>query len=88
MARRCREETAPESGVTSKIHHEEDECIGLCAEERTRLIGDLCAFIRAGRVPEEMREAGLRLIGFLARRMPGEPAHAIGVREARRLRRP
>jgi hypothetical protein len=30
-----------------------------------------------------MRNAGLTLIGWLARRMPGEPAHALGVAEAR-----
>ena len=48
-----------------------------------KLIGELCAALREGRVPEQLREAGLALIGKLARRMPGEPAHALGVEEAR-----
>jgi hypothetical protein len=34
-------------------------------------------------MPESTRTAGLTLIGWLARRMPGEQAHALGVREAR-----
>jgi len=53
-----------------------DEC------ERARLIGDLCRLIREPRIPETTRTAGLTLIGWLARRMPGETPHAIGVAEA------
>jgi hypothetical protein len=34
-------------------------------------------------MPETTRTAGLTLIGWLARRMPGEAPHAIGVAEAR-----
>jgi hypothetical protein len=52
--------------------------------ERTRLIGELSRLIREPLMPENMRSAGLTLIGWLARRMPGEPPHALGVREARR----
>ncbi|MGH7286191.1 MAG: hypothetical protein ACRELY_32125 [Polyangiaceae bacterium] len=40
--------------------------------------------LRETHLPESTRTAGLTLIGWLARRMPGECAHAIGVREARR----
>lgn len=65
---------------------EEGAC-GICAETRTRLIGDLCSLIRNTQMPPEMRDASMALIGFLARRMPGEPAHALGVREARRAAR-
>jgi len=51
--------------------------------ERARLIGDLTRLLREPQMPETTRCAGLTLIGWLARRMPGEAAHAIGVSEAR-----
>lgn len=55
--------------------------------ERTRLIDDISRIIREPRTPEIMRAAGLTLIGWLARRMPGEAPHAIGVLEARESER-
>lgn len=58
-----------------------DEC------ERARLIGDISRVIAEPLMPETTRLAGLTLIGWLARRMPGEAAHAIGVLEARRSER-
>jgi hypothetical protein len=42
-------------------------------EQRTRLIGEIARVLRDGPVPEEARSAALTLIGWLARRMPGEP---------------
>ena len=51
--------------------------------ERTRLIGEISKLLREPMMPESTRTAGLTLIGWLARRMPGEEAHALGVREAR-----
>jgi hypothetical protein len=54
---------------------------------RTRLIGDICCLLREPAIPESARSAGLELIGWLARRMPGEAAHALGVQEARRAQR-
>src|SRR6516162_3560538 len=42
-------------------------------EERTRLIGDIARVLRDGTVPDEARTAALTFIGWLARRMPGEP---------------
>jgi hypothetical protein len=51
--------------------------------ERARLIGDITRLIREPQMPETTRTAGLTLIGWLARRMPGEMPHAIGVAEAR-----
>lgn len=54
-----------------------DEC------ERARLIGDLTRLLREPQMPEPTRRAGLTLIGWLARRMPGETPHALGVTEAR-----
>ena len=56
--------------------------------DRTRLIGDISRLIREPEIPESARSAGLELIGWLARRRPGESAHAVGVQEARRSQRP
>jgi hypothetical protein len=50
---------------------------------RARLIADITRLIREPAVPEPARMAGLTLIGWLARRRPEEPAHAVGVEEAR-----
>lgn len=55
--------------------------------ERARLISDISRLIREPQMPEPTRCAGLTLIGWLARRMPGEAAHAIGVHEARQSER-
>ncbi len=55
--------------------------------ERARLISDITRLIREPQMPESTRTAGLTLIGWLARRMPGEAAHAIGVDEARQSER-
>lgn len=55
--------------------------------ERARLISDITRLIREPQMPETTRTAGLTLIGWLARRMPGEAAHAIGVDEARQSER-
>lgn len=38
--------------------------------QRTKLIGELVTVLRNVRVPNEARQAGLTLIGWLARRMP------------------
>jgi hypothetical protein len=51
--------------------------------ERSRLIGEITRLLHEPDVPESTRTAGLTLIGWLARRMPGEAAHALGVEEAR-----
>ncbi len=42
-------------------------------EQRTRLIGEIARVLRDGPVPDEARAAALTFIGWLARRMPGEP---------------
>jgi hypothetical protein len=55
--------------------------------ERARMISDITRLIREPHMPETTRCAGLTLIGWLARRMPGEAAHAIGVSEARQSER-
>jgi len=51
--------------------------------ERTRLIEQLSNLIRSPRIPAATRAAGLTVIGWLARRMPGEVPHDLGVAEAR-----
>ena len=53
---------------------------------RSRLIADITRVIREPLVPAATREAALELIGWLARRFPGEDPHAIGVEEAVRAR--
>lgn len=55
--------------------------------ERARLISEISRVLRDPTMPETTRTAGLTLIGWLARRMPGETAHAIGVPEARESER-
>ncbi len=55
----------------------------LAEEHRTRLIGEIARVLKDEHVPDEARSAALVLIGWLARRMPGECAHALGVEEMR-----
>ena len=55
--------------------------------DRTKLIGDISRILREPEIPESTRCAGLELIGWLARRMPGESAHDVGVEEARQSER-
>jgi hypothetical protein len=54
---------------------------------RTKLISDISCLLREPALPESARSAGLELIGFLARRMPGEAPHALGVPEAQEAAR-
>lgn len=59
---------------------EPQRCVGLPTEiDRVRLIGELSRILHEPEVPAPMKAAGLTLIGWLARRMPGEDAHALGV---------
>jgi hypothetical protein len=51
--------------------------------ERTRLIGEIARLMGHESMPDDARTAALTLIGWLARRMPGECAHALGVEEAK-----
>lgn len=62
------------------LGNEPRACVGLPTEiDRVRLIGELSRILHEPEVPESMRAAGLTLIGWLARRMPGEDAHRLGV---------
>ena len=55
-------------------------------EHRVRLIRDLSKLMHDPCVPDSAKAAGLTLIGWLARRQPGEDAHGYGVAEAQRAR--
>jgi hypothetical protein len=61
------------AAMNAKLGHVSGECV------RTRLIGELSRLLREPTMPETTRTAGLTLIGWLARRMPGEAAHSLGV---------
>ncbi|WP_281334467.1 hypothetical protein [Polyangium sp. 6x1] len=52
-----------------------------CEEERTRLIGQITSLLRENSLPPVAREAGLTLIAWLARRMPGESVSLAGKEE-------
>lgn len=52
-------------------------------EERTRLIGDIARVLGDGPVPDDARAAALTLIGWLARRMPGEPVSVCDLTRCR-----
>ncbi|CAN5124327.1 hypothetical protein BH09MYX1_BH09MYX1_65140 [soil metagenome] len=55
---------------------------------RARLIGEISRIVREPVVPPSTRAAALELIGWLARRFPGETPHALGVEEAVKARSP
>jgi hypothetical protein len=66
----------------------EMECSPVTEEsERTRLIADIMRLLREPALPEHARTAGMTLIGWLARRLPHEAPHAIGIEEARESER-
>jgi glucose-6-phosphate dehydrogenase assembly protein OpcA len=54
-------------------------------EERTRLIGDIARVLKEGPVPDDTRAAALALIGWLARRMPGEPVSHCDTARCKRI---
>jgi len=56
-------------------------------EQRTRLMADIMRLIMEPTTPDCTRTAGMELVGWLARRRPGETPHAIGVEEARESER-
>ena len=54
-------------------------------EQRTRLIAEIASLLSNERaMPADARAAGLTLIGWLARRMPGEGPSRAGVEEMHR----
>ncbi len=57
----------------------------MAEEERTRLIGDIARALRDGSVPDDARVAAITFIGWLARRMPGEPVSQCDIRRCKGL---
>lgn len=52
------------------------------AHDRSRFIGHLAGIMSEPECPHEARQAAMTLIGWLARRMPGEAPHAVGAARA------
>ncbi len=52
------------------------------AHDRSHFIGRLACLMTEPGCPTEAREAAMTLIGWLARRMPGEAPHAVGATRA------
>ena len=48
----------------------QSEIANMSEASRTRLIREIATVLRDDRVPAEAKQAGLTLIGWLARRMP------------------
>ena len=77
-----------EDAALGTVLGHEMECSPVTEEsERTRLIADIMRLLREPALPEHARTAGMTLIGWLARRMPHEAPHAIGIEEARESER-
>jgi hypothetical protein len=75
-------------GTAFGVLGHEMECSPVTDESvRTRLIADIMRLLREPELPEHARTAGMTLIGWLARRMPHEAPHAIGIEEARESER-
>jgi len=75
-------------GTVFEVLGHEMECSPVTDESvRTRLIADIMRLLREPELPEHARTAGMTLIGWLARRMPHEAPHAIGIEEARESER-
>ena len=83
MGRSC----AVRAQVASAIGSEVGGSAVADESDRARLINEISRVIREPMMPEATRTAGLTLIGWLARRMPGEQPHALGVAEARESER-
>jgi hypothetical protein len=82
------ESAGPASCSTPRwpAQRERTQCAVIDERQRVRLIGDLSKLLHDPCVPETAKTAGLTLIGWLARRQPGEEAHGYGVDEATQQR--
>ena len=80
------EGSGPASCSTPRWPQERPQCTIASETHRVRLIADISKLMHDPCVPEQAKIAGLTLIGWLARRQPGEAAHGYGVDEARTLR--
>ena len=76
------ESAGPASCSSPRWPAERTQC-GIASEtHRVRLIADISKLLHDPCVPDQAKAAGLTLIGWLARRQPGEDAHGYGVAEA------
>lgn len=78
------ESAGPASCSTPRWPAKRPQCSVAGERQRVRLIADLSKLLHDPCVPETAKAAGLTLIGWLARRQPGEEAHGYGVEEATR----
>jgi hypothetical protein len=79
--------SVPEDTALSLEETGRRPCLGkveldAAAHDRTTFIGHLAGLVREPGCPAEARDAAMILIGWLARRMPGECAHAVGASKA------
>ena len=87
LAANCNSESRSEShsDARSKAGAPTDSgCSDLdsAAHDRSHFIGHLACLVNEPGCPADARDAAMTLIGWLARRMPGETSHALGVRGA------
>ncbi len=80
------ESAGPASCSNPRWPAERAQCAIIDERQRVRLIQDLSKLMHDPCCPEAAKSAGLTLIGWLARRLPGEDAHGYGVAEAQRAR--
>jgi len=80
------EANGPASCSTPRWPAQRAQCAVIDERHRVRLIQDLSKLLHDPCCPEQAKSAGLTLIGWLARRQPGEEPHGYGVVEAQRAR--
>ena len=80
------ESAGPASCASPRWPAHRPKCTVAEERQRVKLIGDLSKLLHDPCVPESAKSAGLTLIGWLARRQPGEEAHAYGVESVQRSR--
>jgi hypothetical protein len=80
------EGAGPASCSTPRWPAQRPQCSIASETHRVRLIADISKLLHDPCVPEHTKAAGLTLIGWLARRQPGEAAHGYGVEEATQQR--
>ena len=74
--------TTSSASFAARVEPSTTRAVSVDEGARTRLIGDISSLLHEPAIPDSARSAGLELIGWLARRMPGEAPHALGVEEA------
>ena len=80
------ESAGPASCASPRWPANREQCGHLAERQRVRLIADVSKLLHDPCCPDTVKDAGLTLIGWLARRQPGEEAHGYGVPEAANAR--